>query len=1087
MRPYYRNELLFSEIYLEDITRQKEQSDASLALRVLSEYREYANLSSLRAWKESFVHEVLAVLGFSYRAESESLTFLLPSGSAQSGSPISLCYILPPNEDLNCTQLGRNWAEKTIRALREQHLNWGILTNGKTWRIYHVDEPTPYETYLEVDLDSIITHQAVEAYQIFHKFMKVENFLIQSDGKCQFDRFKQESQNKIDYIEKELANALKQREEGGKGVLSDLCMGYVEALRQASQENLQDEAVRRKIYHSAMLYMFRLLFLFYADSRDLLSEDNHILLEKVLQTSQKAAEGDLQSSETRIWQMLETIFVDIDQTYNGGLFSPQESEFTRFLSEHRIQDFYLASAVLNLTHYREKNGQQKKISYRDMSVRHLGTLYEGLLEHKLFIAVEDTEVRVSKGKVQFIPVSKGGSLRKWQYIKAGKVYFASDLSERKLSGSYFTPEDVVDYIVRNTLGEKLKALKEAFWQQTRDTLRAYRLAVDEEERSALGRLFEEQALSFVRGQVLTLSVLDPAMGSGHFLVNAANLLANFITELLNEAGIEGTLETGTAYWRRWVVENCIFGVDLNPLAVELAKLSLWILSMAKNQPLSFLNHHLKCGNSLIGVNLSEVGNYPHSTTQIRKGVYRQINWLERDINFKSIVQEVLVRSHEITGKASVTMQDVSAKKHWLEEINQLLEGYKAISNLHTHLYFEQVVNRETYQEILQNNYFNFAYSLVPPNHYFHWELEFPDRFFNSHGSHGFDIVIGNPPYADIPANTKEFFAKHYYSSNSNDVYTLFTEKLGELLVPDGYSGFVLPLSLTFSENIKNLRSFLLSFDKRGWKISSFDRIPDALFGGNVRTRSSILLGFPSSATGSSLWTTPMYRWFAKERAQLFSSINYFNVDQIIGFYEAWPKIGSERQVQILKTLFEKKRNMGMLFSKQRTDHCLYFSQTAYNWLTITRNLPPIYDLEGNPVEQTKYGILYFEEEEHAWFALSIFTSLFSYWFWLVYGDGFDVTKKWLASVPLYPSLFKPEEYAKLVILGKEIQREMEKHIVFKTNAGKKIGNYNLRLCRSITDQIDELIFEGSGLHKSDLEDIRAFCDSMIKTELDEDS
>jgi hypothetical protein len=131
------------------------------------------------------------------------------------------------------------------------------------------------------------------------------------------------------------------------------------------------------------------------------------------------------------------------------------------------------------------------------------------------------------------------------------------------------------------------------------------------------------------------------MGSGHFLVNATNLISNFVTEILNETGIQGSLETGTGYWRRWVVENCIYGVDLNPLAVELAKLSLWILSMAKNQPLSFLNHHLKCSNSLVGAKLDEIGNYPFPTA---KKELRQLHLFERDPDFKTAVEEVIAKA-----------------------------------------------------------------------------------------------------------------------------------------------------------------------------------------------------------------------------------------------------------------------------------------------------------------------------------------------------------------------------------------------------------------------------------------------------------
>jgi len=281
MPAYYHDEMLFSEIYLEEVTQDVETADLLAALKVITEYRDYANKSTLKGWKESFVHEVLSALGFYAKSKNESLTELFPMGSASDDKPLSLCYVVLPDESLDNTLIGRNWAEKIIRALREDDLQWGILTNGRLWRIYHQDEPTPYETYLEIDLEAIITDKAKDAYQIFHKFMKAENFTVNEEGKCRFDLFKRDSQDKIDYIEKELAKALKQREEGGKGVLSDLCMGYVKELRRRGEANLNDEDQRKMIYHSAMLYMFRQLFLFYADARRLLSDENHTMFAKV--------------------------------------------------------------------------------------------------------------------------------------------------------------------------------------------------------------------------------------------------------------------------------------------------------------------------------------------------------------------------------------------------------------------------------------------------------------------------------------------------------------------------------------------------------------------------------------------------------------------------------------------------------------------------------------------------------------------------------------------------------------------------------------------------------------------------------------
>lgn len=832
MTLHYRNETLFSEIYLEEITRQPEEDHILASLRVLREYRDYADVSSLETWTQSYIHEVFAALGFNHKPKHADLTLLFPMGGTD--QPVSLCCVTLPDESLDNTTLGSNWAEKVIRALREQGLQWGLLTNGKSWRIYHVDEATPYETYLEIDLERILSEQAKDAYQIFHKFMKAENFVADEEGKCQFDRFKKESKDKIDYIEKELANALKQREENGKGVLSDLCMGYVDELRQLGGYDLDDDGLRRKIYHGSMLYMFRLLFLFYADARGLLSDENHDLLDSVEADARAQYKGERDSATSyAIWERLAAIFVDIDQTYNGGLFSPQESEFTQFIEETRIADQYLAGTLFNLTTYREKNGEERPISYRDMSVRHLGTLYEGLLEHKLFITQEDTEVRVTKGKIEFIPASQGGKLVQGRFLPEGAVYFGSDPSERKSTGSYYTPEYIVDYITRNTVGEKLKEIKEAFLKQEKGNLSAYSSAVDEDERVALARLLEENALTFVREKILTLSVLDPAMGSGHFLVNVTNLISNFITEFLNEMGITGTADTSPAYWRRWVVENCIYGVDLNPLAVELAKLSLWLLSMAKDQPLSFTNHHLKCGNSLVGARLAEIGNYPFSKSVKEP---RQLNMFEKDANFRAAVEDALAKSRLIASHASTTLEDVEEKKAWLAEIENDLDEYKAICDLYTNLYFGSEVSEEEYLDIVESRSFETAKNLIDQVNYFHWELEFPEVFLRSH--HGFDVVVGNPPWGRNP-DCDDLLQLSLYENIINEDSSEFFIILGlHLLKEDGVEGEVLPDTL-LNPSKQKIRRHVIS----NYYLKSFGNVGPDWFSSDVRMSTILWICF----------------------------------------------------------------------------------------------------------------------------------------------------------------------------------------------------------------------------------------------------
>ena len=812
MTTYYRNEYLFSEIYLQEITQQPEDTEILASLTTLKEYREWARTATIQEWKDSFVHEVLYALRFGVKPENERLTLLYPVGPTE--TPLTLCYVLLPTEDLDNTTMGQNWAEKVIRSLRHHNLKWGLLTNGEKWRIYHLDESTPYEIFLEMNLAAILSDSASQDYQIFHKFMKVEIFTKDEQGQCRLDMFKKESLAKIDYIESELANALKQKEEGGKGVLSNLCMGYVEFLKASGNPNLDDDALRRKIYHGAMLYMFRLLFLFYADARSLLNETNSRLLKDVLQRSKAASPNDTSASNYSIWEDLESIFVDIDQSYNGGLFDPHESEFTQFIEESRVNDAYLASAVHYLTSYQERSREEKAISYRDMSVRHLGTLYEGLLEHKLFIAKEDTQVRTAKDKIQFIPASQGGRIVAGHYITAGQVYFGSDRSERKATGSFYTPEYIVDYIVRNTVGEKLSQLRQDFLAEQKDLLSAVGKAIDQKERKALTELLEDDLKTFIKEKVLKLSVLDPAMGSGHFLVNTSNCIANFITEILNEFEIIGTTETSTTYWRRWVVENCVYGVDVNPLAVELAKLSLWILSMSKEKPLSFLNHNLKTGNSLIGAHLDDIGKYPGKEDQ------KQLSIFSDDHDFKEAVGKAISNYIRITSIDSASLDIIADKKAWLDEIDDILKPYKLICDVHTGIYFGNEISEWKYKELIGKKDIDHSNNVALS--YFHWELEFPNMLLREQG---FDCYIGNPPYIQIkaiPEKNRQFFKNVFrFATGRYNIFYFFIEQSGQLTKHGGLSSLIVPDRLLLNTQLKDLRQWLLD-DTEIQEIVSFD-------------------------------------------------------------------------------------------------------------------------------------------------------------------------------------------------------------------------------------------------------------------------
>lgn len=274
--------------------------------------------------------------------------------------------------------------------------------------------------------------------------------------------------------------------------------------------------------------------------------------------------------------------------------------------------------------------------------------------------------------------------------------------------------------------------------------------------------------------VLKLNVVDPAMGSGHFLVRATEWIADRIIEhpttliRIGNDFEETPAEAAIAYWRRRVVESCIYGVDLNPLAVELTKLSLWLTCIAFREPLSFLDHHLRPGNALIGVSASQLSGLPSPNEE-------QLT-LSLGSEFSNSIKGAIKAVGEIEAEESSSLEAVKKKeRRWNEEVQARLKPFRDIADLWcaavaglplTHLEYREfgrliIAELEARQKADKARYakerlellkthaaaFNQLRSGLEP---FHWELEFPEAFFDESGERkinaGFDAILGNPPY-----------------------------------------------------------------------------------------------------------------------------------------------------------------------------------------------------------------------------------------------------------------------------------------------------------------------------------------------------
>ncbi|HAG97972.1 MAG TPA: hypothetical protein DCL75_03685 [Ktedonobacter sp.] len=469
-------------------------------------------------------------------------------------------------------------------------LPWGILTNGRHWRLYHKQTAHKLEVFYEVNLPVLLEANDVDSFLYFYAFFRHKAF---EPGALALERI------------------LSASTEYAQGISESLRQQVYDALRFVAQgfltypeNNLPSTPETYKlIYDNSLILLYRLLFILYAEARDLLPlQENRAYYRKYSLHAIKhdvvtdLQEGLVLTNSGLYWTRLKDLFKAINlgnpplsvTTFNGGLFDPKRHEF---LEQNSVGDLNLCRAIDQLARV-----NYQFVDYRDLAERHLGTIYEGLLEYTLQVATQPMVELRSNSKI----VPSEGIAKKdiANTFRVGEAYLVTDRGDRKLTGSYYTP----DYIVKYMADEALRPVLEAVVKDAKS---------DEEKIQS----------------VLAVNVLDPAMGSGHFPVEVTEYIARYLVELgVQPEESKEVVEADLTYWKRRVAQQCVYGVDLNPLAVELAKLSLWLSTAAKDRPLSFLDHHLRPGNALIGSWLNEVaaGQHPGAKQAQRRAKQAEV-------------------------------------------------------------------------------------------------------------------------------------------------------------------------------------------------------------------------------------------------------------------------------------------------------------------------------------------------------------------------------------------------------------------------------------------------------------------------------
>ncbi len=480
-------------------------------------------------------------------------------------------------------------------------LRWGILTNGARWRLYFSGARSVSQQFFEIDLAAVLDlpgrNDGLFALEerarrhwlaVFALIFRREAFLPGTVDPRTFHRRAMEESRL--YEQRVAAD------------LSDLVFDEVFPDLAAAIAAAAPDAPLPEVREAALILLYRLLFILYAEDRGLLPVrdaryDDYALREKVRGDVMRRKNRNDVFSETaaRYWSAVDDLCRAIDEgdasiglpPYNGGLFDRAR---TPLLAAIRLGDRIMADVIDALSFERTPDGR-RYINYRDLGVQQLGSIYERLLEHEI--------------------VRSGG-----------KIAVRPNAFARKSSGSYYTPDDLVGLILEETIGPLARARKDAFDSKIAE-FEAGRLPAE----SGIGRLRRLDPAE----KLLELKICDPAMGSGHFLVNLVDHLADralaavaeaeaacdgYVSPLTERIDVIRNTIAANAEERGWTVDDeqlddrhivrrmtlkrCVYGVDKNPMAVELAKVALWLHTFTVGAPLSFLDHHLRCGDSLFG-------------------------------------------------------------------------------------------------------------------------------------------------------------------------------------------------------------------------------------------------------------------------------------------------------------------------------------------------------------------------------------------------------------------------------------------------------------------------------------------------------
>lgn len=683
------------------------------------------------------------------------------------------------------------WSD-TMEAAARLRARWCLLFNGRqlrlidSWRAYSRD-------HLEFDLDALPEDAA--AFALFWALLRAEAF----------------DENLVEEIialsAEHAVRVCRSLRDGVLEALGALMQGFADSHRNAPR------AVRSllpdHLFEQSLTIVYRILFLLFAEARRLLPTWHAIYRSAYgMETLRAVVERPDPGAARGVWETFQAISRLVHDgchagtlvvtPFNGRLFSPAR---TPLAESGRLDDRVASRAIAALSTEPGRGGMgRQRIAYRDLGVEQLGSVYESVLDYEPVVEPVDAgtrglsaEARSAKAEAPFVVTLRRSS------------------GHRKATGTFYTPLSVTSYLVRRSLHPLVAgASAEA---------------------------------------ILKLRIVDPAMGSGAFLVAACRYLACAYERALVAEGQchpSDLDERDRTIFRRTIAQRSLFGVDLNPMAVQLARLSLWLATLAADRPLTFLDHHLAVGDSLVGASIEDVFRNPGRPAA--RTPRRDADPGLFDDHLTEAVGTVLAERLRLAIEPGDTVDAVRDKERTLDRLARRdgpLARWKDAADLWCACWFWETaaapargVYRDAVDAILGRPSGLPAATLAPiaerarqiarARRFFNWPLEFPEVFYDEHGrplaDAGFDAVVGNPPWdmlrCDTTAEDKGYdrmltgFARASgtYRARSDghpNRFQLFVERAFQLARPaGGRIGLVVPWGLFSDRGCAALRHLL---------------------------------------------------------------------------------------------------------------------------------------------------------------------------------------------------------------------------------------------------------------------------------------